>query len=201
MSPRLQRIFFFALLGICLLMSGILLHLRERAHERLLNERNNIPAFAQGAEEQPVDLILANDVDGSLTPQKHQIALPADPGTRARLILNILLAGYTDMRSTHHLPVGDGVEEVFLLPVPGAKGDDAPLLAVVNLKKHFVETHPSGLETETLTVLSICSTLRASNPRIAQVRFLVDGQAHETLAGHIDLERTYLTSDSGTEQP
>jgi hypothetical protein len=200
MSPRLQRIFFFVLLGICLLMGGILFHLRERAHERLLNGSNVMPAFAQGAEEQTVDLILANDTDGSLTPQKRQIALPSDPGTRARLILNILLAGYTDLRSTHRLPVGDGVEQVFLLPVPGAKGDDAPLLAVVNLKKNFVDAHPSGLETETLTVLSLCSTLRASNPRIAQVRFLVDGQARETLAGHIDLQRTYLTSDSGMEQ-
>ena len=72
----------------------------------------------------------------------------------------------------------------------------SPELAVVNLTSSFVSTHPSGLETETLTVLSICGTLHANLPRVTQVRFLVDGQSRATLAGHADLTRTYLTSDA-----
>jgi hypothetical protein len=69
-------------------------------------------------------------------------------------------------------------------------------MAVVNLAGSFVANHPSGIETETLTVLSICGTLHANLPNVTQVRFLVDGQPRATLAGHADLTRTYLASDA-----
>ena len=71
-----------------------------------------------------------------------------------------------------------------------------PLLAVVNLTHGFADNHPSGIETEMLTVLSICGTLHANLPRITQVRFLVAGQQRATLAGHADLTRTYLTGNA-----
>jgi len=71
-----------------------------------------------------------------------------------------------------------------------------PQLAVVNLTGAFVASHPSGLEAETLTILSLCGTLHANLPRVTQVRFLVDGVQRPTLAGHADLTRTYLTSDA-----
>jgi hypothetical protein len=73
---------------------------------------------------------------------------------------------------------------------------NGPELAVVNLTSAFVATHPSGLETETLTLESICGTLHANFPRITQVRFLVDGQVRPTLTGHADLTRTYLAADA-----
>lgn len=79
----------------------------------------------------------------------------------------------------------------------GPKADtNGPQLAVVNLTGAFVASHPSGLEAETLTLQSICATLHANLPRVTQVRFLVDGQVHPTLAGHADLTRTYLASDA-----
>ena len=69
-------------------------------------------------------------------------------------------------------------------------------LAVVNLRSSFVNQHPSGVEVESLTLLSIIGTLHANVPQIEQVRFLVDGQPRETLAGHADLLRTYPTRDT-----
>jgi hypothetical protein len=80
-------------------------------------------------------------------------------------------------------------------PAP-ALPPDGPQLAVVNLTGAFVASHPSGLETESLTVLSICGTLHANLPRVTQVRFLVDGQTRANLAGHADLTRTYLATDA-----
>ncbi len=78
-----------------------------------------------------------------------------------------------------------------------------PLLAVVNLSGSFANHHPSGIETEMLTVLSLCGTLHDSLPSVTQVRFLVDGQPRPTLAGHADLTRAYLVGDDaqteGTE--
>ena len=72
---------------------------------------------------------------------------------------------------------------------------------MVNLKGSFVASHPSGLETETLTVLSICGTLHANLPRVTEVRFLVDGEMRPSLAGHADLTRTYLTADAAPVEP
>ena len=69
-------------------------------------------------------------------------------------------------------------------------------MAVVNLTTAFAAGHPSGLETETLTLLSICGTLHANFPRVTQVRFLVDGRSRPTLAGHADLTRTYLAAEA-----
>lgn len=69
-------------------------------------------------------------------------------------------------------------------------------LAVVNLTGAFAASHPSGIETESLTLLSICATLHANLPQVTEVRFLVDGQPRETLAGHADLMRTYLTAEA-----
>jgi hypothetical protein len=76
------------------------------------------------------------------------------------------------------------------------KLETGPLLAVVNLSGSFADSHPSGIETEMLTVLSICGTLHANLPRVTQVRFLVDGQPRTTLAGHAGLTRTYLAADA-----
>jgi hypothetical protein len=71
-------------------------------------------------------------------------------------------------------------------------------IAVINLRGSFVNQHPSGVEVESLTLLSILGTLHANLPQIEQVRFLVDGVPRETLAGHADLLRTYPTRDTTT---
>jgi hypothetical protein len=71
-------------------------------------------------------------------------------------------------------------------------------LAVINLRGSFVNQHPSGVEAESLTLLSIVGTLHANIPQIEQIKFLVDGQPRETLAGHADLLRTYPSRDTVT---
>ena len=92
----------------------------------------------------------------------------------------------------------------FTATVPVASSDPNKLqpkqsggeLAVIDLRSTFANQHPSGVEVEALTLLSILGTLHANLGQIEQVRFLVDGQARETLAGHADLLRTYLASDT-----
>jgi hypothetical protein len=72
-------------------------------------------------------------------------------------------------------------------------------MAVVNFSTAFAQSHPSGIEPETLTLLSIIGTLHANLPAITQVRFLVDGHPRDTLAGHADLTRVYLASSTDSE--
>jgi hypothetical protein len=144
--------------------------------------------------------MVANDADNSVQPRILSLPLPQNPEARARAVLGKLLDLYAAPDAPHPVPGGaSSIAQVFLVPIADASGKvtpDGPELAVVNLTGAFAAGHPSGLETETLTVLSICATLNADLPRVTEVRFLVDGQLRATLAGHADLTRTYLTSES-----
>ncbi len=199
MIPRYQKVLFVVLLLGSLVMGVVLWQLRERAHRRLLAGEASAPTQApEVAPSEQATLVAANDADSSLTEQVRSLPLPADPGARARAVLGKLLDLYAAPDAAHPVPGGDAsVAEVFLLPASGkdSQQPDAQL-AVVNLTATFVASHPSGIETETLTVLSICATLRANVPRVTQVRFLVDGQSRPTLAGHADLTRTYLAAEA-----
>jgi hypothetical protein len=206
MIPRHQAVIVTVLLLASLIMGAVLFRMREKAHQQMLAGQDSAPTQApQVAAAEQATLMVASDDNNSIRAQVHSLPLPSDPGARARAVLGRLLDLYASTDSTHPVPGGaTSVSQVFLLPVP-AKGAAAsksagnsagPELAVVNLKGSFVASHPSGLETESLTVLSICGTLHANLPQITQVRFLVDGDQRQLLAGHADLTRTYLTSDS-----
>ena len=204
MISRAQTVLLVLLLLASLIMGGVLFRMRERAHQRMLAGQDSAPTQAPAvAAAEQATLLVANDDDNSLRGQVYSLPLPTDPGARARAVLGKLLDLYAAQDSNHPIPGGaTSIAQVFLLPAEGvlskaaAQSDSAPEIAVVNLKASFVASHPSGLETETLTVLSICGTLHANLPRVTQVRFLVDGAVRPSLAGHADLTRTYLTSDA-----
>jgi hypothetical protein len=216
--PRYQTILFSILLLASVAMGITLWHLRERAHQRLVAGQDSAPTKApEVAPAEPATLLVANDFDNSMLAQIQSLPLPADPGARGRAILGKLLDLYAAPGAAHPLTGGAAsIAQVFLMPaptlasVPESGGpqstpaqrarpevdDTGPLLAVVNLTATFAASHPSGIETETLTLLSICGTLHANLPRITQVRFLVDSQRRPTLAGHADLTRTFLATEA-----
>jgi hypothetical protein len=205
-------------------MGAALWQLRNHAHQRLLAGEQTTPTQApQVAPAEQATLMVANDTDDSLNTQSLTLPLPQSQGARAKAILGKLLDLYTTSDSGHPVPGGAAsVTEVFLMPAPeagsgaagsgstanqngnqdtdqDAQGKDSqavPEIAVVNLTGAFAASHPSGIETESLTVLSICATLHANLSRVTEVRFLVDGQPRETLSGHADLTRTYLTAEA-----
>lgn len=216
MIPRYQTVLFVILLVVSIIMGAVLWQLRNRAHERMLAGQDSAPTQApQVAPTEQATLMVANDQENSLMTQVLSLPLPPSPNARAQVILGKLLELYALPNAAHAVPGGAaGITQVFLLPIPdetaakpanGASTKAAApvkearsdkLLAVVNLTGAFASSHPSGLETETLTVLSICATLHANLPNVAQVRFLVDGQPRADLAGHADLMRTYLAADA-----
>jgi hypothetical protein len=203
--PRHQTILFIVLLVASIVMGSALWKLRERAHQRLLQGENSAPTQApQVAPAEQAKLMVANDADNSVLTQILSLPLPQNPEARARAVLGKLLDLYAAHDATHPVPGGaSSITQVFLVPIVDAGGktpEGAPELAVVNLTGAFVASHPSGLETETLTILSICATLHANLPRVTEVRFLVDGRQRDTLAGHADLTRTYLTAEASQPQ-
>ena len=218
MIPRYQTILFFILLTASIIMGVVLWQLRVRAHARLLAGMDTTPTAAPlVAPPEQATIYFANDADNSLSPEILSLPLPPSPNARARAVLGKLMELYAAPNATHPLSGGAAsIAQVFLLPEPGADTaptalpagqkktaippqnelPSGPQLAVVNLTGAFAASHPSGIETEDMTILSICATLHANLPRIAEVRFLVDGQPRTTLAGHADLTRTYLTADA-----
>jgi hypothetical protein len=195
---RGQRILFWTLLGSSILMAVILLRMRERAMDRLLASAETMPLSPPaGRPVQSVTVVIANDMDGSLQPATLNLALPVDANARAHVILQHLIVNYARANSKHPIATNKGVNEIFFMNLPQQPNQPPPgVVAVVDLSTSFVDAHPSGIEPETLTLLSIIGTLHANFPQISQVRFLVDGQPRDTLAGHADLTRVYLASDA-----
>ena len=225
-----QRIVFWVMVGCIVLMATLLFLERQRGRERILSLANQMPLDAPAASTEPVTLDLANDDNGSIHAEQRQMALPVEVNARVRALLDQLIAEYALPGSAHPLQQGSAVSEVFLLPLPVVgysvnsaaplRADGTPAtspvaadtpgpapanpsgeLAVIDLRSTFVNQHPSGVEVESLTLLSIVGTLHANIPQIEQVRFLVDGQPRETLAGHADLLRTYPSRDTATPNP
>lgn len=218
MIPRYQRILFVVLLVSSVFMAGFLVYLHQKNFSEVKNADNTpIEAPVYSAAD-PVTLVLANDADGNLKSETRLIALPLPPAVRARALLEHLLAEYALPHAAHSVGGGVAVDDVYLVPLPlggqtaadasllptatPAKVDDAdPLthatgqLAIVNLRSAWVDAHPSGITTETLTIQSIVGTLHANLGEITAVRFLVDGKPRATLAGNVELDRTYDAAD------
>jgi hypothetical protein len=228
MSIRTSRIIFWVMIAAIIGMGIKLFAHREQRRGRIERLADAMPLDAPYTDEEPITLLLANDDDGSISAQTRHIALPSETTARARALLDHLVTEYALPGSAHPLQPGAAVDEVFLLPLPvvghtvensqptdanghtpttpvASSDPDAakPLttggqLAVIDLRGSFVSEHPSGVEVETLTLLSMIGTLHANLPQIEQVRFLVDGQTRETLAGHADLLRTYPSRDTSS---
>ncbi|HLJ78192.1 MAG TPA: GerMN domain-containing protein [Acidobacteriaceae bacterium] len=204
MISRVHKVLFLIMLLACVVMAAFLIRLRNRAQDRLHAEATMAPAeITEGSPSAPrsVMLYIPNDLDGSMTSVQRSIALPADDNAQARVLLDNLIAAFHAAGSTHPMSVETGVNEVYFLPLPKARGEQASSgrIAVVDLSGALAAAQPSGIEPETLTLLAMMATLHANMPSIAEVHFLVDGQPRQTLAGHADLTRTYLASEASPE--
>ncbi len=134
MIPRYQKILFGLLLAASVAMGGILWHLRQRAHERLVAGEDSAPTSAPAvAPSEQATLLVANDSDGSLLTQVHSLPLPADPGARARAVLGSLLDLYAAPDAAH--------------PVPGGGSSVAPGLSAARCRYWLRRRHLNQTET------------------------------------------------------
>jgi hypothetical protein len=60
---------------------------------------------------------------------------------------------------------------------------------------------PSGIQSEQMAVDSIAKTLEANVPQVKWLKILIHGQEVDTLAGHLDLTRTFLVNAKATAMP
>ena len=129
--------------------------------------------------------------DGSLMPVSVDLPLPVDPVPRAKQVLNTLLAGPVDAE-LRTLPPDAVLLAFYLLPDGTAVADFSEALATAT---------PSGIESEQMAVDSITKTLEVNVPQIRWLKILIHGQEVDTLAGHLDLTRTFLVNAKATPVP
>lgn len=198
LPPRVGQTILLILVVACVVMAAVLIRMRQRAHARLETPLTAAVPLSQTPDEPHVSatLIMPDDKTGLLSRVSQTLALPRDESSRARALIEQLIASWRAPGSPHPIHSSARVDSVFLLPVPNHRGQQ---LAVVNLNAAFPRAQPSGIEPETLTLLSIIQTLHANIPSITRVRFLVNGETRPTLAGHADLTRTYLAQSTLAE--
>jgi hypothetical protein len=129
--------------------------------------------------------------DGSLMPVSVELPLAMDPTSRAKQVLNTLLAGPIDAELRTLPP--DAVLLAFYMLPDGT--------AIADFSEAMTTSTPSGIQSEQMAVDSITKTLEANVPQIRWLKILIHGQEVDTLAGHLDLTRTFLVNSKATSMP
>ncbi len=176
MSSRAVKIAIVALAAAVLAMGWYAYRLMRQAQGTPVKEAHVMVTPANSGSR--AVLMLASDADGRLHRRQVATQLPADPGSRTRELIRLLLAAYAEKGSPHPLPPGAAVKEVFII------GGNT---AVIDFNLDFADQHPSGVRVERLTVDSIAATLAANVPAIRRIKILIEDQERPTLAGHLDL--------------
>lgn len=181
MIPRHLKIMAVILLAVAGVLGFYSFRLQHRAEKKQVKAAlDTLPvAPPVSGHTSSATLYVADDHTGLLTRTSVSIPLPPESSERTQQIVRNLLALYQTSPSPHSVGEGADVKDVYFV-----KGG----LVVLDFNSAFADKHPSGILAEELTVASIVATLRANNPEIAKVKFLVEGKDRETLAGHADLE-------------
>jgi hypothetical protein len=163
--------------------------LRRRALEmqQQTHDARPIAPPASGQTEK-VTFFDPNDDRGALVRRTSNAPLPGEPSLRARELVRLMLESWQKKDSHHAISAAADINEVFLL--------DNGKIAIVDLNAAFADQHRSGILVEELSLASLSKTLGENMPGLAQVKFIIDGQQRETLAGHADLTDFYSTSEN-----
>jgi hypothetical protein len=126
--------------------------------------------------------------DGSLMPVNVDLPLAMEPASRAKQVLNSLLAGPIDAELRTLPP--DAVLLAFYMLPDGT--------AIADFSEAMTTSTPSGIQSEQMAVDSVTKTLEANVPQVRWLKILIHGQEVDTLAGHLDLTRTFLVNAKAT---
>ena len=124
-------------------------------------------------------------------PVNVDLPLAMEPAARGKQVLNTLLAGPIDAE-LRTLPPDAVLLAFYMLPDGTAIADFSEAMAT---------STPSGIQSEQMAVDSISKTLEANVPQVKWLKILIHGQEVDTLAGHLDLTRTFLVNAKATPMP
>jgi hypothetical protein len=195
MTPR-WRVWLIAMLAIAVVIAGIYFPILKKrlrqatqvppvSEEQARRELAQTPPTNSAGPLTKARLFWSSGAgDGSLMPVTVEMPLSNDPTLRAKQVLNTLLAGpvSAELRT---LPPDAVLLALYMLSDGTAIADFSEALATAT---------PSGIESEQVAVDSISKTLEANVPQVRWLKILIHGQEVDTLAGHLDLTRTFLVN-------
>lgn len=186
MIPRRFQIM-IALLLAAILFSGVyIIKLTHKEQAKSLRNLEEMPVGPPVAGKQEhIQVLVAYDEDRALRWRDASVSLPQQRNLRAREVLRALLTQYVQSPSPHPLGKGADIRDVYFIN---------PETAIIDTSAQFADAHPSGVLLEEMTICSLIESLNANVPGITRIKFLVDGQERETLAGHADLMSFYQSS-------
>lgn len=138
------------------------------------------PPAPAGAADVPVSVTVYLPAGDALAASSAQIKRRADAQSQARELSLALLA--EDLQGKGTVLTNVKLRELYL---------DASGIAYVDLAVVPKEGIRSSAGDELLAVYALVNTLTQNVEEIKGVRFLLEGKEAQTLAGHIDITRTY----------
>jgi len=197
------RWWFIGTLSIAVVIAGLTLpglrrHVRQTAKLQQRSEEQARRELAQPTVINPADpkvkakLFWASGADdGTLSAVMVELPLTSDPVLRSKQVLNTLLAGPVDTE-LRTLPPDAALLAFYLLPDGTAIADFSEALG---------NSIPSGIQSEQMAVDSIARTLEANVPQVRRLKILIHGQEVDTLAGHLDLNQTFIVNANPQATP
>lgn len=117
-----------------------------------------------------------------LVPEQRTLPLPESDGAALSLVAKELLKGSANESIPGPLPQDSVIRSAYLLPEGLAVVDvGGPTLA---------NGWNTGSHGEMIAVYSLVQTIVSNFPSVHRVRILVNGQPVQTLAGHIEIDRS-----------
>ena len=121
-----------------------------------------------------------------LVRETRNVGLPENPAGALSLVTRELLKGSSNARIPHIFPGDTVVRATFLLP-------DGT--AFIDLGGNtLAQGWGTGSHEELMAVYSVVQTVTTNFPDAKRVRFLINDEPAETLAGHVNLSRALLPS-------
>lgn len=154
---------------------------RQRPESEIRTQLSQQALQSEAGAQVAVTLYFPDYNTGTLDEESRQIALASNSEDRIRQIILALVQGSEHGRP-RPLPSSAALRAVFL----AADGT-----AYLDFSSDITQDFPIGIESETLAVYSVVDSLAANIPAVQRVKFLVQGQEVDTLAGHADLTGFY----------
>ncbi|HEY6970076.1 MAG TPA: GerMN domain-containing protein [Candidatus Angelobacter sp.] len=186
MIPRHFQITIALLLAAILISGFYIIRLTHKEQAKSLprmEEKLTAPTIS--ARPEHIQVLVAYDEDRALRWREATVTLPNERNLRAREVLRAVLAEYLQHPSPHPLGKGADIKDVYMI-------NNETVL--IDTTAQFADSHPSGILLEEMTICSLIETLTANVPGITKIKFVVDGQERDTLAGHVDLMSFYQSS-------
>ncbi len=134
-----------------------------------------------------VTLYLLSNTGRTLATEEREIPFADSLQKQAKQVIQQLL----DRGTSSPFPEGVSLRELFITP----QG-----LAFVDLSQELITNHPGGTCAEELTIYSLANTLITNFPAVKRVRILVEGREIQSLAGHLDLSKSFGRGPEWLEQ-